>query len=159
MDTIKTTEKGWQKNMEERMSERKPFTLLTASEDLAKALEDGKLNKGALKFFLMGTGVGFTSGFTAARLAGPAGVSGITKLASIANPEPVTKAILAVVSAAAAAGSAYFLYRMVEMLVKGQYNFRIVQQTTAGEWVIEAEPAQSEQEQDVMPEEPQAKPA
>ena len=159
MFLIDTSKKGWQKHMEEQMKEGESFKVLTANENLAKALEEGKLDTGALKFFLMGTGIGFTGGFTAARLAGTAGLSGITRMLSVVDPEPVTKAILAVVSAAAAAVGAYYLYRMVEMLVKGKYNFRIVQQTTDGEWVIEAEPAQAKQEKEVMPEEPQTNPA
>lgn len=159
MDAINTGEKGWQKQMENNMSEGKPFTLLTASEDLAKALASGKLNKHALMYFLMGTGIGFTGGFTAARLAGPAGVAGITKMLSNIDPEPVTKTILAAISATAAAAGVYYLYRMVEMLVKGQYNFRITQQTVDGEWVVEAEPARTEERKDVISPEPQPTPA
>ncbi len=159
MDAIRTDENGWQKQMESSMSEGKPFTLLTASEGLANALEAGKLNKHVLMYFLMGTGIGFTGGFTAARLAGPAGVAGITKMLSNMDPEPITRSILATISAAAAGVGTYYLYRMVAMLVEGQYNFRITQQTVDGEWVVEAEPAQTEEGKDRIPPEPQTTPA
>ena len=159
MDTINTADSSWQKDVGMRMREGKPFNLLTASRDLAEALEEVKLTRGVLKYFLLGSGVGFTGGFTAARMASPACIAGITRMLATVNPEPVTKAVLAIVSAGTAAGSAYCLYRMVETLVKGKYNFRIVQQNEVGEWVIEADPVKTENEKEVMPEEPQTNPA
>ena len=159
MDTISTADSSWQKDVGKQMNEGTPFKLLTDSRDLAEALEEVKLTRGVLKYFLLGSGVGFTGGFTAARLISPAALPAIIRMLATVNPEPVTKALLAIISAGTVAGSAYYLYRMVETLVKGKFHFRIIQQNDEGEWVIEANPIKPESEKEVMPEKLQTNPA
>ena len=153
MFLIDTSKKDWQKRMTAQMNEGESFRLLTTSEDLAKSLDEGKLNRGALKFFLMGTGVGFTGGFTAARLLNPSFLSKVIGVVVNLDPEPVSRSVIALVSATAGAVSVYYVYRMVEKLVKGQYNFRIIQQNAEDEWVIEARPAEAGNGATVMSEE------
>lgn len=132
MTTINTSENGWQDELGECMQEGKNFELVTPEEELARALEDGELNPGLLKYFLLGTGVGFAGGYSTARLTGAAGTL------SAIDPEPISKAILAVVAISSAAVGGYCIYHIVKTLVDGAYNFRITHQNAAGEWVVEA---------------------
>jgi len=132
MTTINTSENGWQDDLGECMQEGKNFELVTPEEELAKALEDGDFSPGLLRYFLLGTGVGFAGGYSTARL------SGATGTLSAIDPEPISKAILAGVAIVSAAVGGYCIYQIVKTLVDGTYNFRISHQNSAGEWVVEA---------------------
>lgn len=77
-----------------------------------------------------------------------AGLSGIAKFAAgssllaIANPEPVTKAVLAIIALISTSLGCYFVYRLVKILVKNKYKFKIRRTEPNGTvWEFEGQPA------------------
>jgi len=153
MRTINTSENGWQQELESCMRQGVAFRLLTDNAALMQALKTGKMNWGALKFFLLGVGTGVSGGVAASQIVALASVSNFMGVMSVVDPEPISKTILATVSAVAASIGAYYLCRMVETFVKERRAFRIIQQTDDGGWIIEAEAAQPEEGEDVVTEE------
>ena len=71
-----------------------------------------------------------------------------TTLLSSLDPEPVSKTVLAVIAVICFSLGAYFVYRLVKMLIKGKYIFRSKCKkykdengNEVCEWVFEAVPA------------------
>ncbi len=150
METFNTAQQGWQGRMEKCMRGGDAFRLLTDNEDLVKALGEGKMNRGALKFFLLGVGTGVSGGIAASKLVAFVSVSNFMGVMSVVDPEPVSKTILATVSVVAASIGSYYLCHMVEMFIKDKRGFRIIQQTDDGGWIIEADAIQSEEGEEVI---------
>ncbi len=149
MKRIETSKKNWQKEMEACMSNNEQFVLITKDEKFAKALGKGGFNIGLLKIILMGSTIAATAVGTGATivggvagLTGIAGIAAFSSIAAAADPEPVSKAILAVVAIICFALGAYFVYRLVKMLMSGKYKFTIRHTGILGStWEVEGSPA------------------
>ena len=152
MITIDTAQKDWQKIMEASMSKKEKFLLITTDKKLAESLEKNEFNVGVLKLILIGSTA--TAVGAATISAGVSGLSGIavlassTALLSLLDPEPVSKIVLAVIAGICFSLGAYFVYRLVKMLISGKYRFRLKYKkykdengNEVCEWVYEAVPA------------------
>jgi len=132
---IDTSVKGWQKKLEECMRQNKKVLIVTKDEELANALVERNLK---------GTHIGLI--FFGARPTDVVGVGGLTAaavaaaIAATADPEPLSKSALAVIAGALLAFGAYWVYRLIKMLVEKKYKFK-VRGKKDGEIVIEGEPA------------------
>ena len=137
MVVIDTSKKGWQKQMEQCMREKKKFVIITKDKKLAESLAKNEIKVGALKLVLLGS-------TTVAGLSGVAYVAAASSIAALADPEPLSKTVLVILSAACAAAGAYFVYRLTKMLLYKEYRFKIKYKGNFGEFggeiEIEAEP-------------------
>lgn len=125
MKRIDTSEKDWQKKMEECMRKKEKFILITTDEKLAKSLEKNEINVGTLKLILFGSS-------SIAGLSGIAGLAGSTSLMAAADPEPITKAILVVVATICFLLGAYYVYKLVKKLLNKEYKFTLITKIEIG---------------------------
>jgi len=145
MKTIKTSDKGWQKEMEKCMSNEEKFILVTKEEKLAKTLERGKIKMGDLKLILFGTGAAAAVGAGGAAIVGVSGIAAVgatTGLLAIADPEPISKTTLAAITAICAALGSYFVYRLVEIMIKEGYEWEAEKEGDV--WRIKGKPKTSD---------------
>lgn len=153
MISIDTAQKDWQKRMEASMSKKEKFLLITTDKKLAKSLEKNEFNTGVLKLILFGSTATATAVGAATISTGVSGLSGIAALASsttilsVLDPEPVSKTVLAVISGICFLLGAYFVYRLVKILISGKYKFKVRGRKyknkngdEGDEWEFEAEP-------------------
>jgi hypothetical protein len=137
MIEIDTSQDKWQKKMAKTMKEGEPFSLATSDEKLAEALKKGKFNVGSLKLILLGSGVaGAVAGLT-----GAAKISVGIALIAIADPEPVSKAVLVTIAVVTSAVGCGFVYKLIKMLYQNKYTFNIQKNHGSDKkWVFNAEP-------------------
>ena len=142
MMIIDTKQKHWQKQMEACMRKGERFKIKTSDKKLAKSLENGKFNTGVMKIILLGSPAAVGAGAGVVGLKGIAGFAGVSSLAAIADPEPVTKIVLSVIAGICIMIGAYYVYRLVKLLVSNKYKFHGKYKDENGkEWELEAEPA------------------
>jgi hypothetical protein len=134
-EMIDTSVKGWQKKLEECMRQNKKALIVTKDEELAHALVERNLKGRHIGLLFLGAG--------ATDVAGVGGVTAVAvaaAIAAISDPEPLSKSALAVIAGALFALGAYWVYRLIKMLVEKKYKFKM-KRKKGGEIVIEGEPA------------------
>jgi hypothetical protein len=134
-EMIDTSVKGWQKKLEECMRQNKKVLIVTKDEELANALVKRNLRGRHIGLLFLGAG--------ATDVAGVGGVTAVAvaaAIAAISDPEPLSKSALAVIAGALFALGAYWVYRLIKMLLEKKYKFKVTRKKD-GEIVIEGEPA------------------
>jgi hypothetical protein len=140
MIEIDTSEDKWQKKMAHAMKMKVQFKVVTSDEKLANALQKGKFNAGMLKLILFGGGAA-GAGVAVAGLTGAGKIVGALFIMGMADPEPISKAVLLIVSTSAAVLGCGFIYGLIRKLQKKKYIFNIRKnQCSDKKWVFEAKP-------------------
>ncbi|MDY0063255.1 MAG: hypothetical protein RBU45_25850 [Myxococcota bacterium] len=138
MKTIDTAHGDWRRALEESMKRREPVTLTTTDEGVAQEFAKRRPRPSVSRLLLLVVGtvlaVLVAAAASVVRLPSGEGPPGIQTV------EPAGDLVFVAVAAVALVFAAFFVYRMIKLLVQNRYQFKVETRVGDKSFLISGEP-------------------